>query len=131
MEDSIFTKIIKGDIPSHKVYEDAQTFAFLDIHPITEGHILVISKQQVDQFFDLPTEAYDALFETVQKAAKRIKEVFHPKRVCVRIEGFDVPHTHVHVYPCNTVDDFYGDRGRMSIEPDHPALAELAKRLQF
>ena len=131
MPDSIFTKIIKGEIPCEKVYEDEHTLAFLDIHPLTPGHTLVIPKEQVDQFYDLSAEAYQTLFETVQKVAKRIKDVLEPKRVCVRIEGFDVQHAHVHVYPCNNVADFYGNPERMNKEPNHPALAELAKKLAF
>lgn len=74
MGDSIFTKIIKGEIPCHKVYEDDKTLAFLDIHPVTPGHTLVIPKIQIDEFQDLPTEDYRALMDTVQKVAKRQKK---------------------------------------------------------
>ncbi len=131
MEDSIFTRIIKGEIPCEKVYEDDTVVAMLDIHPIQPGHILVIPKVQLSHFDDLDDETYAQVFAVVKKAAKRIKEVLNPGRVCLRIEGFDVPHVHVHVYPCDTAKDFYGEPGRIDKEPDHPALAEMAKKLQF
>lgn len=131
MEKSIFSKIIKGEIPCHKVYEDELTFAFMDIHPIQAGHVLVLSKKQVNEFQDLPDEDYQALFITVKKVANKIKETLDPARVCVRIEGFDVPHVHVHVYPCNTAREFYGERDRQDKEPDHPALAQMATKLRF
>jgi histidine triad (HIT) family protein len=131
VEDSIFTKIIKGEIPSHKVYEDDKTFVFLDIHPFTPGHVLVVPKTQIDHFDDLPEEDYQAIFEAVKKVAKRLKEVLGPQRVCLRVEGFDVSHAHVHVYPCNEPADFYGPKDRAQIEPDHKALSEMAKKLAF
>jgi histidine triad (HIT) family protein len=131
MEDSIFTKIIKGKIPCHKVYEDERVLAFLDIHPLTPGHTLVIPKIQVDHFDELEEADYQAVFAVVKKVAARLKEVTHAQRACLRIEGFDVPHAHVHVYPCNSPAEFYGDRDRIQKEPDHAALAEMAKRLAF
>lgn len=130
-QDSIFTKIIKGEIPAHKIYEDDKTFAFLDIHPLRPGHTLVIPKQQIDHFDDMPEADYQAVFAAVQKVAKRLKQVLLPERVCVRIEGFDVPHAHVHVYPCNSPADFYGDRDRAQKEPDHEALAAMAEKLRL
>jgi histidine triad (HIT) family protein len=128
MEPSIFTKIINGEIPCHKVYEDEKTLAFLDIYPISPGHTLVISKNQVDHFDDLSDEDYDAVFTTVKKLSKRVKEVLGVQRACLRVEGFDVPHAHVHVIPCNVPADFYNE-SRMSVEPDHAALAALAQKL--
>lgn len=130
MQDSIFTKIIKGEIPCHKVYEDDKTLAFLDIYPIRPGHILVVSKQQVDHFDDLAPQDYEAVFATVKKVAKRVKATLDVKRACLRVEGFDVAHAHVHVIPCNVPEDFYNAQ-RMSHEPDHAALADLAKKLYF
>lgn len=131
MQDSIFTKIIKGEIPCHKVYEDDKVIAFLDIHPIQPGHVLVVPKVQVDHFDDLEPVDYDAVFVAVRKIAHRIKQVTGSHRACVRIEGFDVPHAHVHVYPCNSAQDFYGKPNRAAMEPDHAALAEMAKKLAF
>jgi histidine triad (HIT) family protein len=129
MVDSIFTKIIKGEIPCEKVYEDDKIIAFLDIHPIQPGHTLVLPKEQVSHFDDLDDQTYQNLFNVVKKVAKKLKQVTGAQRACLRIEGFDVHHAHVHVYPCNNPQDFYGDKDRMQREPDHAALAEMAKKL--
>lgn len=98
MTDSIFTKIIRGDIPSYKVYEDEWTYAFLDINPLSDGHVLVAPKKQVDKFYDLDDQTYAALFATVKKVAKRIEEVLGV-RAGIVVEGLEVPHAHVHVVP--------------------------------
>lgn len=129
MQDTIFTKIINGEIPCHKIYEDAKTIAFMDIHPLVKGHVLVVPRVQIDNFEELSDEDYQALFSTVKTIAKRVKQVFESQRACIRVEGFDVPHAHVHVYPCNSPDDFYGDKDRFSKEPNHSALAEVAAKL--
>ena len=75
MEESIFSKIIRGDMPSHKIYEDERTYVFLDIHPQTEGHVLVVSKTQVEFLWDLNEEDYRAICETAKKIALRLREV--------------------------------------------------------
>lgn len=131
MADSIFTKIIKGEIPCYKIYENDLAVAFLDINPLTLGHTLVVPKQQVAHFEELDDETYREVFATVKKVAKRLKAVTNAKRVCVRIEGFDVPHVHVHVYPCNTAKEFYGDADRANKKPDFPALEAMAQDLMF
>jgi len=131
MQESIFTKIIRGEIPCHKIYEDARTFAFLDIHPIQPGHTLVIPKKQVDLLWDLEPEDYEAVMATTRKVAKRLKEVFPEKqRVGVHIEGLDVPHAHVKVFPFDTPAEFHHSPD-MSAEPDQPALAEMAAKLRM
>ncbi len=130
MSDSIFTKIIKGEIPCHKVYEDELSLAFMDIHPITPGHVLVISKKQIDKLWDLPDEDYRAVQDTVKKVCKRIEEVLNPRRVGLKVIGTDVPHAHIHVFPFNDMDE-YNTVPDMNKEPDHEALAEMAERLAF
>ena len=130
MADSIFTKIIKGEIPSHKVYEDDKTIAFLDIHPIQPGHALVVPKNQIDEFQNLPDEDYAALWQTVKKVAEQQKSVLGRKRVGIHVIGLDVPHAHIHVFPFDTLEQ-YRTVVDMGAEPDHPALAEMAKRLAF
>lgn len=131
MEDSIFTKIIKGEIPCHKVYEDENTFAFMDIHPIQPGHVLVVSKRQVSNFYELEDLEYQALMTTVKKVAQRLKQVFPDKiRIGVIIEGLDVDHVHVKVFPIDTGDELRHEPD-MSLEPDHEALALLAEKLAF
>lgn len=127
---SIFSKIIVGDIPSHKIYEDEKTFAFLDIYPVTTGHTLVVPKQEIADFYMLSQADYQALWNTVQQVAQRIREVYNPKKVCLKVEGFDVAHAHVHVFPCNSAEEFYrhADHNR---EPDHQTLRDVAKALQI
>ncbi|MCA9331831.1 HIT domain-containing protein [Candidatus Saccharibacteria bacterium] len=130
MEDSIFTKIIKGVVPSHKVYEDDQTLAFLDIFPAVHGQAVVVPKTQVEFVWDLDDETYTALMLTANKVAKRLREVLGTKYVGVKIEGVDVPHAHVKLYPFNTVAE-YNAQQDMSAEPDHEALSNLSAKLAF
>lgn len=131
MEDSIFSKIIRGEIPSHKVYEDEKTFAFLDIHPATEGHVLVVPKVQVEFIWDLDEENYQALMQTVQKVGKRVREVLGTPYVSEMTVGVDVPHAHVHVIPFHLAEELKATFSPSEVEPDHESLAELAKRLAF
>lgn len=128
--DSVFTKIIKGEIPSHKIYEDDKTFAFLDIHPKTNGHVLVVPKRQVDEFQDLPDDDYIALMQTVKKVARRLKEVYPDKRIGLKVFGLDVPHVHIHVFPFGSIEE-YLNTPDMSAEPDNQKLAEIAQKLAF
>ena len=129
-EDSLFTKIINGEIPCHKIYEDERTFAFLDIYPKTPGHTLVIPKKQVEFVWDLDDEDYQAVMATVRKVALRIREVFNPPYVGELVVGDEVPHAHVHVYQFKDMDESRRIPDR-TVEPDHPALAEVAKKLAF
>lgn len=129
-ESSIFTKIIKGDIPSYKVYEDDKTLAFLDIYAVVPGHTLVIPKKQVEFVWDLESEDYEALFATVKKVAVRLRETLEVPYVGEKIIGTDVPHAHVHLIPFADLDQMQRANAE-NAEPDHHALAELAKRLFF
>jgi histidine triad (HIT) family protein len=130
MQDSIFTSIIKGDIPCHKVYEDDNTLAFLDIHPIQPGHVLVIPKQQIDHLWDLATEDYQAVMATCQKVALRLRAVLKVPRVGVQVMGLDVPHAHIHLIPFSVIEEFRAVPD-MAAEPDHTALAAMAQKLAF
>lgn len=131
MTDSIFTTIIKGEIPCHKVYEDDQTIAFMDIHPVQPGMVLVVSKRQVENFYELADDEYQALMATSQRVAKQLKQHFPDKRrIALQIEGLDVPHVHVKLFPFDTTTEFHAAQDT-SAEPDHIALAELAAQLAF
>lgn len=131
MQDSIFTKIVRGEIPCHKVYEDDRTLAFLDIHPIQPGMTLVISKTQVESFMDLSDEDYTALWTTVRKVARRLAEAYpDKKRIAIQVEGLDVPHVHVKLLPIDTGAEFRAEPN-MNAEPHHASLAALAKKLMF
>lgn len=128
MEESIFTKIINGDIPSYKVYEDEHTYAFLDIHPITTGHTLVVPKKQVEFVWDLDNETYQALQSSVKKIALHVREVLDVPYVGQQIIGVDVPHAHIHLIPFRTTAE-YRHHPDPNASPDHEALAKMAEKI--
>jgi histidine triad (HIT) family protein len=130
MADSIFTKIIRGEIPSHRIYEDESTYAFLDIRPKQQGHTLVIPKKEVEFIWDLEDEDYQALMATVKKVGRRLREVTGKQYVAVQVIGVDVPHAHVHVFPFDNMDE-YNVHPDPNVESDHKALAEMAEKLAF
>lgn len=130
MEDSIFTKIIKGEIPSYKVYEDGKTYAFLDIHPLSEGHVLVVPKAQVEFIWDLAGEDYQALMATVQKIGAHLRDTLETPYVGVEVVGVDVPHAHVHVVPFTSAKDLHRS-GPVSDEPDHAALEKALEKVKL
>lgn len=130
-EPSIFTKIIAGDIPSYKVYEDEDTFAFMDIHPIQPGHVLVVTKRQVENFYELTDDEYNALMATVKKIATKLHAVFpYKKRIAVIVEGLDVPHVHVKVFPIDSGQELR-DIPDMGLDPDNTTLLELADKIRL
>lgn len=129
MADSIFTKIIKGEIPCHKVYEDSKVIAFLDIAPYTYGHTLVIPKDQTDHLWDLDDELYLCVMKIAKKVAERQREVLKPKRVGIIVEGFAVLHAHVHVFPMEGGLE-YTIENKVK-KPTDAQLAEMAKKLAF
>ena len=128
MNDSLFTKIINGDIPSYKIYEDDCTYAFLDIHPQVPGHVLVVPKTQVEFVWDLPDPDYQALMTTVRRVALHLRKQLLTPYVGEKIIGVDVPHAHVHLIPFHSVTDYQAS-GDQSAEPDHDALAVMAEKL--
>ena len=130
MEDSIFTQIIKGDIPCHKVYEDDKTFAFLDIHPVHPGHVLIVPKVQVEFVWDLDSEDYQALMQTAQKLALHLRQTLDEPYVSMRIVGVDVPHAHIHLIPFSLSSQLQQPVDN-SAEPDHTALAAVAEKLKL
>lgn len=130
-EDSIFTKIIKGEIPCHKVYEDNHTFAFMDIHPIQPGHVLVVTKNPVATVWDLSESEYQTLMGVVRKIATKMAKVFpDKKRIGVMIEGLEVDHAHVKIFPINTGDEFRRAPD-VNSEPNHDELAKMAAKLRI
>lgn len=130
MQDSLFTKIINGEIPSHKIYEDEHTYAFLDIHPVTTGHTLVIPKKQIEFIWDLDDETYAHLMESVKKIGAHLRAVLDVKYVGIQVEGVQVPHVHVKLIPFNTPDE-YLSRPDMNAEPDHEQLAAVASKISL
>lgn len=131
MEDSVFTKIIKGEIPSYKVYEDEHVIAFLTINPAAEGHTLVIPKRQVDQIWDLESQEYSYLWETAAKIARHIRTVMQVDRVGVVVKGFEVPHVHIHLIPVNRHSGILFDHSTPPPTPPHDELAATAARIRL
>ena len=130
MQDSIFTKIIKGEIPSHKIYEDDQVYAFLDIHPISQGHVLVVPKHQVEFVWDLNDDEYAALTMSVKKIALHLRNALAVPYVGEQIIGVDVPHAHIHLIPFSTVGE-YRNHPDPNAEPNHEALAAIAEKIRL
>jgi histidine triad (HIT) family protein len=102
---SIFTKIVQGKIPSYKIAEDENYYAFLDINPLAKGHTLVIPKKETDYIFDVPDEDLANMIVFAKKIALAIEKVVSCKRVGVAVLGLEVPHAHIHLIPINTVYD--------------------------
>ncbi|TXF91424.1 HIT family protein [Neolewinella aurantiaca] len=119
---SIFTKIIDGEIPSHKVAETEEFIAFLDVRPMKEGHILCVPKREVDYYFDLTDEEITGLTLFSKAVAKAIKEVIDCNRVAVGVLGLEVPHAHVHLVPVTAEGDF---RFGKSVEVSAERMAEI------
>ncbi|MBX2888587.1 MAG: HIT family protein [Ferruginibacter sp.] len=115
---SIFTSIIRGDIPSYKIAENDKFYAFLDISPMAHGHVLVVPKIEVDKMYDLPVDYLAELMVFAQPIAKAIENAFPCKRCGFSIVGLEVPHAHLHLIPINTMDDLNFTRKKMSVTPD-------------
>lgn len=115
---SIFTKIVKGEIPCYKIAEDEHHLAFLDAMPIAKGHTLVIPKKEIDLIFDLNEDEYKNLWAFAQKVAKQIKAAIPCVRVGVAVVGLEVPHAHIHLVPMNEIKDlnFTNDRLKFTVE---------------
>lgn len=122
---SIFTKIIQGEIPCYKIYEDDSTFAFLDIHPESRGHVLVIPKREVDKIYDLPDEDYQALMATVKKLSQHMEKVLGA-RTLWKVVGTDVPHAHVHLMP---LDETWQYGHTLELTPDE--FEQIRTQLEY
>lgn len=96
---TIFTRIIQGEIPCYKIYEDENFFAFLDISPLAKGHTLVVPKKEIDYIFDLDENTYTSFFQTAKKIAHAIEAAVPCKRIGVAVVGLEVPHAHIHLIP--------------------------------
>ena len=122
---SVFSKIVAGEIPCYKVYEDEKNLAFLDIHPEVRGHVLVVPKAEVDKVYELADEDYVSLFLVVKKVARRVEEVFG-ERAILKVIGVDVPHAHVHVMPYSE-----GYKFGEGLELTEAELEEIREKLAF
>jgi histidine triad (HIT) family protein len=123
---SIFSKIIAGEIPCHKVAENETCFAFMDISPLAVGHVLVVPKTEVDKYFDLSDSELSEINLFARKIAVAIEKVIPCKRVGVAVIGLEVPHAHIHLIPLNSVADINFERKKLSLTGEKLAkVAEL------
>jgi len=123
---TIFTKIIQGEIPSYKIAEDDNFYAFLDINPNAAGHTLVIPKKEENKVFDLPKEEYLALMDFSYRVAKAIEKTISCERVGMSVVGLEVPHVHVHLIPLNSMMDIQFIK---KVELSSQQFAELADKI--
>ncbi len=115
---TIFSKIIKGEIPSYKIVENDQFFAFLDIYPLREGHVLVVPKLEVDKFFDLPSDYLSQMLVFAQPIAKAIEKAFRCDRCGITVIGLEVPHAHMHLIPINTANDLNFNQSKVKLSDE-------------
>ena len=125
---SIFTRIINGEIPCHKIAENEHYLAFLDINPLAKGHTLVIPKTEVDYIFDLEDDVLSGLTLFAKQVGKAIEQVVPCERIGIAVIGLEVPHCHVHLVPINNVHDINFARPKLSLTQDE--LAEIAATIR-
>ena len=124
---TIFTKIIAGEIPAHKILENEKYLAFLDLRPVNPGHTLVIPKQEIDYIFDMEDDSLKGLMVFAKKIAKAIGKAFPCKKVGVMVAGIEVPHAHVHLIPINSVGDLNFARAKATPQEE---LAQAAAKIR-
>lgn len=125
---SIFSKIISGDIPAHKIAENEKFMAFLDISPLAEGHTLVIPKQEIDYIFDIPDELLAEFMIFAKQVAKKIRKAIPCERIGVSVVGLEVAHAHIHLIPINSVSDMNFAKPKLSFSQEE--LAQTAEKIR-
>lgn len=125
---TIFSKIIAGEIPCYKIYEDQNYFAFLDINPLAPGHTLVVPKKEIDYIFDLDDQALAGLHLVSRKVALALEKAVPCKRVGMAVIGLEVPHAHVHLIPLNTMNDINFTRPKLTLAKEQ--MAEIAEKVK-
>ena len=125
---TIFSKIVSGEIPCHKIYEDDHHLAFLDIMPLVMGHVLCIPKKEVDYIYDLTPTELSALWAFTQPIANAVKQAISCKRVGIAVIGLEVPHAHIHLVPLNQVGDINFTRPKLT--PTQEELAKIAEEIK-
>lgn len=125
---SLFTRIVQGEIPAHVILEDDNYFAFLDVFPLVEGHVLVIPKKEVDYLFELDDETLGGLFVFARQVALAIGKAIPCRKVGVSVIGLEVPHAHVHLVPLQQVDDM--NFSKPKLKPSAEELASVAARIR-
>jgi histidine triad (HIT) family protein len=125
---TLFTRIVQGEIPAHVILEDEDYFAFLDVFPLVEGHVLVIPKREVDYIFELDDETLAGLIVFSKRVAKAVCKAIPCRKVGVSVVGLEVPHAHVHLVPLQQVDDMNFSRPKLKPSPEE--LADVAARIR-
>ncbi|MEX1192162.1 MAG: HIT family protein [Brumimicrobium sp.] len=125
---SIFTKIVNGDIPSYKIAENDNYYAFLDIQPLVKGHVLVVPKKETDYIFDIDDQTLSGLMTFAKSVAKKMDKVLECKRIGVSVIGLEVPHAHVHLIPINGVADMDFGKEKLSLESEE--MEKIAKLIR-
>jgi histidine triad (HIT) family protein len=115
---TLFSKIIAGEIPSYKIAEDEHFFAFLDIFPLREGHVLIVPKTETDKFFDLSADYLSEMLVFAQPIARAIESTFPCNRCGMSVIGLEVPHAHLHLVPIDSADDLNFTRPKLKMSPD-------------
>ncbi|MGN6250066.1 MAG: HIT family protein [Ginsengibacter sp.] len=124
---TIFSKIIKGEIPSFKIAENEKFYAFLDINPLVEGHTLVIPKVEVDKFLDMPEDYLSEILVFAKPIAAAIEKVIPCKRCGLSVVGLEVPHAHLHVIPLNNMNDI--NFTRLKLSPSNEELKKTQEKI--
>jgi histidine triad (HIT) family protein len=125
---SIFTRIVNGEIPCHRVAEDERFLAFLDINPLREGHTLVVPKVEVDKFFELPADVLAGILPFAQGVARKIASVVPCDRIGMTVIGLEVPHAHMHLVPIDGMRDMDFSRPKLKLSPDE--FTDIAQRIR-
>lgn len=125
--ETLFSKIINGDIPAYKIAEDEHFYAFLDIFPMREGHTLVVPKVAVDKLFDLPTNYLHSMLIFAQPIAKAIEQAFPCNRCGLSVIGLEVPHAHMHLVPIDSADDLNFNRPKLKLNKE--VFLDIQKRI--
>jgi histidine triad (HIT) family protein len=121
---TIFSKIISGEIPSYKITENEKFFAFLDIYPLVQGHVLVVPKIEVDKIFDVPDEYLSEMLVFAKPIAKAIEKSFRCNRCGISVIGLEVAHAHMHLVPINGMDDLNFTRGKIKVSQEQLKAAQ-------
>ena len=129
MAESIFTKIIKGEIPCYKIAEDDRFIAFLDVFPIKKGHTLVVPKAQIDYLFDLDDRLLSDLMLFTKKVAQKMENAIPCERIGVAVIGLEVPHAHIHLVPLDSVGDI--DFGQPKLKFSSQEMAKIADSIRI
>ena len=125
---SIFTKIVRKEIPSYKVYENDRFYAFLDINPLKKGHTLVIPKNEIDYIFDLESDEYQNLWSFAKIVANGMRKVINCKRISIVVMGLEVPHAHIHLIPLDNMNDINFNQPKLDLSSEE--MQQIADKIR-